>query len=137
MAFQNLDFSGWKSGNSALARSKVDSETTRAKAKASQASGLSAGIGTIIGAVFGGPMGAAVGRSIGGGDLKGVSDAITSDMSTSWEDTFSNDGLKKKKNVFGQGNDGDMMQLASSMNMIDDNGNVKPTFLELIQNIGA
>lgn len=139
MAFENLDFSGWKSGSSALARSKVDSETTRAKAHASQASGLTAGIGTVIGAIFGGAGGAALGRQIGGSlSGNGSADTISgTEFAGMVDDWTNNRAATKKKNIFGQGNDGDMMQLASSMNTIDDNGNVKPTFLEFIQNIGA
>lgn len=137
MAYENLDFSGWKAGNSALAKSNVDSTTTKAKAKAAQTTGLTAGIGTVLGAVFGGPMGAAIGRSIGGGDMSGIADAITSDLDTSWEDTFSRSSSKNKKDAFKEGQTGDLMQLASSYNMIDESGNVKPTFLELIKNIGA
>ena len=142
MAFENLDFSGWKAGNSAQARSKIDSETTYAKAHASQASGFTAGIGTIIGAIFGGAGGAALGHQIGGslsgnGDVDTVSGAEFAGMVDDW--TSDRAAAKKKKNVFGQGtnNEGDYMQLASSMNMIDDNGNIKPSFLEFIQNIGA
>ena len=145
MAFENLDFSGWKAGNSALARARIDDVTTRAKAKASQASGLTAGIGTIIGAIFGGAGGAALGNQIGGslsgnGNVDTVSGAEFGGNYGDWEDVFSRSATKKKKNVFGgseEGNQGDMMQLASSMNMIDDNGNIKPTFLEYIQNIGG
>ena len=141
MAFENLDFSGWKSGNNALARSKVDSETTRAKAHASQASGFTAGIGTVIGAIFGGPTGAAIGRSIGGslsgnGDVDTVSGTEFAGMVDDWMGDRS--ATKKKKNVFGQGsnNEGDIMQLASSYNMIDENGGVKPTFLQFLDDIG-
>jgi hypothetical protein len=141
MAFENLDFSGWKSGNSALARSKIDSETTYAKAHASQASGLTAGIGTIIGAIFGGAGGAALGHQIGGslsgnGDVDTVSGAEFAGMVDDW--TSDRSATKKKKNVFGQGsnNEGDIMQLASSYNMLDDSGNVKPTFLQFLDDIG-
>ena len=142
MAFENLDFSGWKSGNSALARSKVDSETTYAKAHASQASGLTAGIGTIIGAIFGGAGGAALGNQIGGSlSGNGSADTISGTEFAGMVDDWTSDrsAAKKKKNVFGQdtSNENDYMQLASSMNMIDDNGNIKPSFLEFIQNIGA
>ena len=144
MAYENLDFSGWKAGNSALAKANIDSTTTKAKAKASQSAGLTAGIGTIIGAIFGGPTGAAIGNQIGGqlsgnGNIDTVSGAEFAGDYGSWQDAFSREGSKKKKNAFGEssGNEGDMMQLASSMNMIDDNGNIKPTFLEFIQNIGA
>lgn len=142
MAFENLDFSGWKSGNSALAKANIDSTTTRAKAKASQTAGLTAGIGTVIGAIFGGPSGAAIGHQIGGslsgnGDVDTVSGAEFAGTYDSWQDAFSREGSKKKKSGFGSNNEGDLMQLASSMNMIDDNGNVKPSFLEFIQNIGA
>ena len=145
MAYENLDFSGWKAGNTALAKSNIDSTTTRAKAHAQQVSGLTAGIGTIIGAIFGGPSGAAIGHQIGGqlsgnGDVDTVSGAEFAGDYGSWQDAFYRAGSKKKKGVFGDeesGNEGDMMQLASSMNMIDDNGNIKPTFLEFIQNIGA
>lgn len=144
MAYENLDFSGWKAGNSALAKANVDSTTTRAKAKASQAAGLTAGIGTVIGAIFGGPAGATIGNQIGSqlsgnGSVDTVSGAEFAGDYGSWEDVFSRVGSKKKKGAFGEGsnNEGDMMQLASSMNMIDDNGNIKPTFLEFIKNIGA
>lgn len=141
MAFENLDFSGWKSGNSALAKANIDSTTTKAKAKASQTAGLTAGIGTVIGAIFGGPAGAAIGNQIGGslsgnGNVDTVSGAEFAGGYDSWEDVFSRDGSKKKK-AADSANQGDMMQMASAMNMIDDNGNIKPTFLEFIQNIGA
>lgn len=141
MAFENLDFSGWKSGNSALAKANIDSATTKAKAKASQSAGLTAGIGTIIGAIFGGPTGAAIGNQIGGslsgnGSADAVSGAEFAGGYDSWEDVFSRSSSKKKK-AADSANQGDMMQMASAMNMIDDNGNIKPTFLEFIQNIGA
>lgn len=141
MAFENLDFSGWKSGNTALAKANIDSTTTRAKAHASQSAGLTAGIGTIIGAIFGGPTGAAIGNQIGGslsgnGNVDTVSGAEFAGGYDSWEDVFSRDSSKKKK-ATDSANQGDMMQMASAMNMIDDNGNIKPTFLEFIQNIGA
>lgn len=145
MAYENLDFSGWKAGNSALAKANIDSTTTKAKAKASQTAGLTAGIGTVIGAIFGGPYGAAIGNSIGsslsgGGNSIGEDYDRYSDLSDSWEDAFSRSAIKKKKGTpFGgdEKKQGDMMQMASAMNMIDDNGNIKPTFLEFIQNIGA
>lgn len=141
MAFENLDFSGWKSGNSALAKANIDSTTTKAKAKASQSAGLTAGIGTIIGAIFGGPTGAAIGNQIGGslsgnGSVDTVSGTEFAGGYDSWEDVFSR-GSSKKKKAADSANQGDMMQMASAMNMIDDNGNIKPTFLEFIQNIGA
>lgn len=139
MAFENLDFSGWKSGNRAMAQANIDSTTTRAKAKASQAAGLTAGIGTIIGAIFGGPAGAAIGGQIGGsisgnGNVDTVSGMEFAGGYDSWEDVFSRGASSKKKSAMG---DTDMMQLASSMNMIDESGNIKPSFLEYIQNIGA
>lgn len=143
MAFENLDFSGWKSGNSALAKANIDSTTTKAKAKASQTAGLTAGIGTVIGAIFGGPYGAAIGNSIGS-SLSGGSNNIGedydrySDLSDSWEDAFSRSATKKKKGTpfGGEKNQGDIMQLASNYNMIDENGNVQPTFLKFIKDIG-
>lgn len=139
MAFENLDFSGWKSGNAAMAKANIDSTTTRAKAKASQAAGLTAGIGTIIGAIFGGPAGAAIGGQIGGsvsgnGNVDTISGAEFAGGYDSWEDVFSRGASSKKKSTMG---DGDIMQLASAYNMIDENGSVKPSFLALLQNIGA
>lgn len=131
----SLDFSGWKSGNSALANAQSNAATTRAKAKASQASGLTAGLGTVIGAIFGGPMGAMIGRSIGGGDMAGAAEAVASDMPTTW-DTLSREAETKKKTPFNEKtSNGDLMQLASAYNMIDENGNIKPTFLQLLQDI--
>lgn len=117
-----------------MASATEGSATTYAKAKAAQAQGLSAGIGTIIGAIFGGPLGAAVGGSIGGGDAAGVARAFASDLDTDWSDAFSRGASNKAKTKMG---DGDIMQLASAYNMIDENGSVKPSFLELLQNIGA
>ena len=137
----NLDFSGWKAGNSALANANLNAMTTKAKAKAQQTAGLTAGIGTVIGAIFGGPAGAAIGNKIGGslsgnGNVDSVSGAEFAGGYDSWEDVFSR-GSSKKKKATDSANQGDMMQLASAMNMIDKNGNVIPTFLEVIKNAGA
>ena len=46
--------------------------------------------------------------------------------------------IKKKKGTpfGGEKNQGDVMQLASNYNMIDENGNVQPTFLKFIKDIG-
>lgn len=146
MAFENLDFSGWKSGNSALAKANVDSTTTKAKAKASQTAGLTAGIGTVIGAIFGGPSGAAIGHQIGSaisGDGSSASEEdnkLASALTDDWSDPFGRKASKKKNGTPFAGdssNQGDMMQMASAMNMIDENGNIKPTFLEVIKNAGA
>lgn len=144
----NLDFSGWKAGNKALAASKVDSTNAYAKAQATKDAGISAGIGTVIGAIFGGPGGAALGYNIGKSvssnpeaeaNMTSGKDAVAgfADAFDSWSEDRSATKKKKAGTPFGGGNDGDMMQMASAMNMIDDNGNIKPSFLEYIQGIGA
>lgn len=142
----NLDFSGWKAGNSALANANLNAMTTKAKAKASQTAGLTAGIGTVIGAIFGGPAGAAIGNQIGG-SLSGGGNSVSEEdkflanaLTDDWSDPFGRKASKKKNGTPFAGdsnNQGDMMQMASAMNMIDKNGNVIPTFLEVIKNAGA
>lgn len=144
MAFENLDFSGWKSGNKALAASKIDSTNAYAKAQALKDAGISAGIGTVIGAIFGAPeVGYSIGKMVSSNPeaeqyMKGGEETVgkISDAFESWSSDRS--ATKKKGVPFGEGtkNEGDYMQLASSMNMIDDNGNIKPTFLNYLQSIG-
>lgn len=142
----DLDFSGWKAGNAALANANLNATTTKAKAKASQTAGLTAGIGTVIGAIFGGPAGAAIGNQIGGslsGNGSSISEEdkkLASTLTDDWFDPFGRKASKKKNGTpfaGDSGNQGDMMQMASAMNMIDKNGNVIPTFLEVIKNAGA
>lgn len=142
----DLDFSGWKAGNAALANANLNATTTKAKAKAQQTAGLTAGIGTVIGAIFGGPQGAAIGHQIGSGlsgDGSSISEEdkkLASTLTDDWSDPFGRKASKKKNGTPFAGdsnNQGDMMQMASAMNMIDKNGNVIPTFLEVIKNAGA
>lgn len=142
MAFENLDFSGWKAGNKALAASQIDSTNAYAKAQATKDAGISAGIGTIIGAIFGAPAeGYAIGKAVSSNpdaekNMTSGKDAVYGafeDWSTERSAT-----KKKKTTPFGgdSSNEGDIMQLASQYNMIDDNGNVQPTFLKFIKDIG-
>ena len=143
MAFENLDFSGWKAGNKALAASKIDSTNAYAKAQASRDAGISAGIGTVIGAIFGAPeVGYAIGKSVSSNpdmekNMTSGKDAVY-DAFESWSSDRSATNKKKKGVPFGEGtnNEGDIMQLASSYNMIDENGSIKPSFLQFLDDIG-
>jgi len=140
----NLDFSGWKAGNKALAASKVDSTNAYAKAQATKDAGISAGIGTIIGAIFGAPAeGYAIGKAVSSNtdaekNMTSGKDAISgfADAFDSWSEDRSATKKKKSTPFGGESNQGDVMQLASQYNMIDDNGNVQPTFLKFIKDIG-
>lgn len=141
----NLDFSGWKAGNKALAASKIDSTNAYAKAQATKDAGISAGIGTVIGAIFGAPAeGYAIGKAVSSNpdaekNMVDGKDAIAgfSDAFDDWSKSRSASKDKKGK-PFGGGssNEGDVMQLASQYNMIDENGNVQPSFLKFIKDIG-
>lgn len=75
MSLYNLDFSGWRTGNTAYAQGLMNSETMRAKAQAARMRGMENGIGTIAGAIIGGlvagPTGAAKGAALGGTMLSG------------------------------------------------------------------